>query len=62
MCNIVLHGKVTEKYQKFMELSMFGSQPRIGLFEICKSLKACPLSGHVFGMCVSVRARAQSRA
>ena len=60
MCNIVLHGKMGQKYQKFMELKMFGSQPWVGLFEVCKSLNTCQQSGHVFGMCVVVRARANA--
>ena len=38
MCNIVLHGKVTEKCQKLGQLKMFGSLPRIGLFKVCKSV------------------------
>ena len=42
--------------------STIGSQPRIGLFEVCKSLNTCPVSGWVDGMCVSVRARAHARA
>ena len=41
--------------------STIGSQPRIGLFEVCKSLNTCPQSGHVFGMCVVVRAHAHAR-
>ena len=38
--------------------STIGSQHRIGLFEVCKSLNTYPQSEHVFRVCVSVRARA----
>ena len=50
MCNIVLHGKMGQKWQKLGQLLMFGFQPWVGLFEVCKSLKTCPQSGYVFGM------------